>query len=83
VTDEADDLAPLRAVEVTRVSGDGVARGRDAAAREEPLDIRLHGRSIAVIMRTPGQDRALAAGFLQSERIIRSEIGRASCRERV
>ena len=67
-----DDLAPVRKVDVTRLSSTGVARVTDAAATEEPLDIRLHGRSFAVIMRTPGQDRALAAGFLLSERVIRS-----------
>jgi FdhD protein len=67
-----DDLAPIRTVDVTRVSAAGVSRVGDAAATEEPLDIRLHGRSFAVIMRTPGQDRALAAGFLLSERVIRS-----------
>jgi FdhD protein len=65
-------LAPTREVEVTRVTPEGVSRTRDLAAAEEPLDVRLHGRSFAVIMRTPGEDRALAAGFLLSERIIRS-----------
>jgi FdhD protein len=67
-----DDLAPVRTVGVSRVSAAGVTHVNDAAATEEPLDIRLHGRSFAVIMRTPGQDRALAAGFLLSERVIRS-----------
>ena len=68
----APGLAPTRQVEVTRVSAAGATRTRDLAAAEEPLDVRLHGRSFAVIMRTPGEDRALAAGFLLSERIIRS-----------
>ena len=40
------------------------------AAVEEPLEVRLHDRSFAVIMRTPGQDRALAAGFLLAEGVI-------------
>src|SRR5256885_12038697 len=44
----------------------------DHAATEEPLEIRLHGRPFAVIMRTPGADRELAAGFLLAERVIRS-----------
>ena len=44
----------------------------DRAVTEEPLEIRLHGRPFAVIMRTPGADRELAAGFLLSERVIRS-----------
>jgi len=54
------------------VSGETVTRTTDVAAAEEPLDIRLHGKSFAVIMRTPGDDKALAAGFLLSERVIRS-----------
>jgi FdhD protein len=67
-----DTLAPARSVEVTRVGAEGVHRTTDMAATEEPLDVRLHGRSFAIIMRTPGKDRELAAGFLMSERVIRS-----------
>ncbi len=63
-----ESLTPARAVPVFRVSGAQATETIDKAAAEEPLDIRLHGRSFAVIMRTPGQDRALAAGFLLSER---------------
>ena len=48
----------------------------DEVAVEEPLEIRVEGRSIAVVMRTPGHDRELAAGFALSEGIVRdgSEI---------
>ena len=42
------------------------------AATEEPLEIRLGSRPFVVIMRTPGQDRHLAAGFLLSEQIVRT-----------
>jgi FdhD protein len=44
----------------------------DLAAVEEPLEVRLHGKPFATIMRTPGDDRALAAGFLHAEDVIRS-----------
>jgi FdhD protein len=61
----------LRAIEIARVAGTRAERARDAAAVEEPLEIRLNGHPFAVIMRTPGADRELAAGLLLSERIIR------------
>lgn len=65
-------LEPFRRVAVTRVGRSGESQGFDLAATEEPLEIRLHGRPFAVIMRTPGADRELAAGFLLSESLVRS-----------
>ena len=44
----------------------------DEVATEEPLEIRLNGDSLAVIMRTPGADSCLAMGFLLAEGIIGS-----------
>jgi FdhD protein len=41
----------------------------DEIAVEEPLEIRVAGRPIAVTMRTPGDDEELAVGFLRSEGI--------------
>ncbi len=43
----------------------------DRVAVEEPLEIRVETRSIAVVMRTPGHDEELAAGFVLSEGILR------------
>src|SRR5579883_152982 len=39
---------------------------------EEPLEIRLGGRALAMIMRTPGHDAELACGFLFSEGLVQS-----------
>jgi FdhD protein len=63
-------LSGLKAVDVVRVRAGRRADDTDRAAAEEPLEVRLHGRPFAVIMRTPGADRELAAGFLFSERVI-------------
>jgi FdhD protein len=59
-------------VEIVRVRTGTRTRDRDRAATEEPLEIRIHDRPFAVIMRTPGADRELAAGFLLAERVLRS-----------
>ena len=50
-----------------RVSRDGT---EDEVAVEEPLEIRVDGRPIAVTMRTPGNDEELALGFLHGEGLI-------------
>jgi FdhD protein len=49
----------------------------DRVAVEEPMEVRVNGAPFAVIMRTPGADRDLAAGFLLAEDVIRGvdEIG--------
>jgi FdhD protein len=39
----------------------------DAVAVEEPLEIRIAGRPVAVTMRTPGHDEELALGFCLAE----------------
>jgi FdhD protein len=49
------------------IERDGI---RDAVAVEEPLEIRVDGRPLAVTMRTPGEDEELALGFLYGEALI-------------
>jgi FdhD protein len=53
------------AVDVVRLP-DGRTE-RDHVAVEEPLEIRIGGRPVAVTMRTPGHDEELALGFCLSE----------------
>jgi FdhD protein len=48
---------------------------QDEIAVEEPLEIRVAGRPIAVTMRTPGHDEELAVGFLRSEGISAVSAG--------
>ncbi|MGH9219234.1 MAG: formate dehydrogenase accessory sulfurtransferase FdhD [Vicinamibacterales bacterium] len=59
------------------VSRNDAADRRDLVAVEAPMEVRVNGASFAVIMRTPGADRDLAAGFLLAEDVIRTadEIG--------
>jgi len=45
----------------------------DRVAVEEPLEIRIGGRPVAVTMRTPGHDEELALGFCLSEGLRPSE----------
>jgi FdhD protein len=72
-------LDPLRqiSVEVLRWSGSSAIQARDELTTEEPLELHLAAegelpaQTLAVIMRTPGNDAELAAGFLYSEGLIR------------
>lgn len=58
---------------VTRIHAGGTTIQRaDFLAVEEPLEIRVLGKALAVTMRSPGHDVELAAGFLVSEGVIHS-----------
>ena len=53
-------------------SDEAAAEADDLVAVEEPLEIRVDGETIAVTMRTPGDDGLLALGFLFAEGVIAS-----------
>ncbi|MEU7114210.1 formate dehydrogenase accessory sulfurtransferase FdhD [Streptomyces sp. NPDC046182] len=55
---------------VIRIRGEAVTVRPDTLVAEEPLEIRLNGKPLAITMRTPGDDFALAAGFLVSEGVL-------------
>jgi FdhD protein len=59
-------------VDLVRWQSGVPAAVEDQVAVEEPLEIRVGGRSLAVVMRTPGHDRELAAGFLLTEGVVSS-----------
>ncbi|WP_336081312.1 formate dehydrogenase accessory sulfurtransferase FdhD [Nocardia sp. SSK8] len=54
----------------TRLSPGGRIERPDTLAVEEPLEVRVDGRSLTVTMRTPGDDIDLVHGFLFGEGII-------------
>jgi FdhD protein len=59
---------------VVRVRGDVVTAARDRVAIERPLQIRVRvggdERVLSTTMRTPGEDVALAVGFLHAEGVL-------------
>src|SRR5207244_1055123 len=73
------DSEMIRHAKVIKVNGAGTYDYDDHLAVEEPLEIQLEWRqpevvtkSLAVTMRTPGNDEELAAGFLFTEGIIKN-----------
>ena len=58
------------AFEISRHSAAGTEQLTDELAIEEPLQVVLDGRALAVVMRTPGDDDLLTMGFLKTEGII-------------
>jgi FdhD protein len=56
---------------VLKLSHQGERSRPDALAAEEPLELRIDGKAVAVTMRTPGNDVELAHGFLLTEGVIK------------
>ncbi len=61
------DAPPYSAAAVEVVRLPAGRQERDHVAVEEPLEIRIGGKPVAVTMRTPGHDEELALGFCLSE----------------
>ena len=81
-------VRPGRSVdaEVVALEGERQTRKRDEVVTEEPLELRLSdggaANTLAITMRTPGNDFELAAGFLFDEAVVRSRddiIGMSYC----
>jgi len=66
------DTSPaIRSGSIMQRAPDGAWKAvRDEVCTEEPLEIRLGNKPLVVTMRTPGNDRELAAGYLLTEGIV-------------
>ena len=60
----------VRQTDTEKYDRTGRHRRVDHVALEDPLEIRLRGTPLAVVMRTPGDDGDLVTGFLLTEGIL-------------
>ena len=65
-------MVPPATGRARRVSSAGVEDVEAAVPLEEPLAIDVDDRLVAVLMRTPGDEKALAIGYCLSEGLVRS-----------
>jgi FdhD protein len=83
VMDNIQGRAPVRAPNpletspsipwtIRRISQDRTEPLEERIAMEEPFEIVVNGQSIAVLMRMPGQEKELAAGFAITEGYVRA-----------
>ena len=63
-------MQPTSTKFITRWAGAEPTKVEDELVVEEPLEIRVGQQSLIVVMRTPGHDFELAAGFLYTENLI-------------
>jgi FdhD protein len=69
---DEEELPGLARTDIVRYHQGDKFPVSDVVAREEPLEVRLNGRPLVYLMRLPGDDAMLAAGFCLSEGLISS-----------
>ena len=57
-------------MKVQRIRDGARSEVDDDVAIEAPLEIRVNGKALTVVMRTPGHDEELARGFLYAESLV-------------
>jgi FdhD protein len=57
-------------VKIDRIRDGARGEADDEVAVEAPLEIRVGGKALTVVMRTPGHDEELARGFLWAESLV-------------
>ena len=71
-TDSNNTFQQTSTKQIIRWNQSTSKRVEDELVFEEPLEIRVAQQSLIVVMRTPGHDFELAAGFLYTESLIES-----------
>ncbi|GCE11266.1 formate dehydrogenase accessory sulfurtransferase FdhD [Tengunoibacter tsumagoiensis] len=66
----AQDPERVMQIDISHWQGNDQHHRTELVTVEEPLEIRINGQSLAIVMRTPGHDAELAMGFLFSEGVI-------------
>jgi FdhD protein len=66
---------PVETRSLLKIRPGSASRADDWVVVEEPLEVRVEGEPLAVIMRTPGNDLELAAGFALTEGVVASPEG--------
>jgi FdhD protein len=66
---KTDGVMPWR---IQRLTEEGASAVEAGVVVEEPLEIRLDGQPVVVLMRTPGMEKELAAGFCLGEGLVAS-----------
>ena len=65
-----DDEIAVQHVKIDRIRAGARVAAEDDIAVEAPLEIRVGGKALTVVMRTPGHDEELARGFLYAESLV-------------